>query len=149
MVSDALFMGGSALAASAWLLLALGDRWPRAQRTWCATAVPALLACAYTALFPPLYVHAPGGYASIDELVTLLVSDRRIVVAAWFHYLAFDLLIGWRLVQSARRAGLSIAHRLPALVLTFLFGPTGWLLMQAQIALGRYRRRARPGSEGR
>lgn len=125
------FLAGSTLALSAWLLLASGDRWPKAQCVWAATLVPLLLAAAYAAIFPALYVGAPGGYGSIDEVLALLNADRRIALAAWLHYLAFDLLVGSMIVREARTLGIAALWRVPALALTFLFGPTGWLYFRA------------------
>ncbi|MFM2400385.1 MAG: hypothetical protein RL341_2542 [Pseudomonadota bacterium] len=135
---DAIFTAASVLAASAWVLLLSGDRWPRAQRVWAGLAVPLLLSVAYAIIFPALYVLAPGGYASIEELVTLLTSDRRIVLAAWLHYLAFDLLIGCYITERSRAIHLSVLSRALALLLTFLFGPAGWLVFQVQMAWRRY-----------
>lgn len=129
---DLAFTASSVLAASGWILLLTGDRWPTAQRAWAGLAVPLLLATAYAAIFPALYVHAPGGYGSVDELVKLLTSDRRVALAAWLHYLAFDLLIGGSIVVEARALGLAARWRIPALALTFLFGPAGWLWFRAQ-----------------
>lgn len=134
---DLVFQAGSALALSGWLLLVSGDRWPTAQRVWAATLVPLLLAAAYAAIFPALYVGAPGGYGSIDEVLALLNSDRRIALAAWLHYLAFDLLVGSMIVREARSRGIAAAWRVPALALTFLFGPAGWLWFRAQVQLRR------------
>ncbi|MFM8509050.1 MAG: abscisic acid-deficient protein Aba4 family protein [Betaproteobacteria bacterium] len=132
---DAVFQAGSALALSGWLLLLSGDRWPSAQQAWAATLVPLLLAAAYAAIFPALYAGAPGGYGSIDALLPLLTADRRIALAAWLHYLAFDLLVGWMIVREARSLGIAAPWRVPALVLTFLFGPAGWLWFRAQVQL--------------
>jgi hypothetical protein len=96
-----------------------------AQQAWAATLVPLLLAAAYAATFPALYVGAPEGYGSIDAVLTLLTADRRIALAAWLHYLAFDLLVGWMIVREARSLGIVAPWRVPALALTFLFGPAG------------------------
>jgi hypothetical protein len=134
---DAVFQAGSALALSGWLLLVSGDRWPNAQRVWAATLVPLLLAAAYAAIFPALYVGAPGGYGSIDEVLALLNADRRIALAAWLHYLAFDLLVGSMIVREARSLDIAAPWRVPALALTFLFGPAGWLWFRAQVQLRR------------
>lgn len=134
---DVVFQAGSALALSGWLLLASGDHWPKAQRVWAATLVPLLLAAAYAAIFPALYVGAPGGYGSIDEVQALLNADRRIVLAAWLHYLAFDLLVGSMIVREARSLSIATPWRVPALALTFLFGPVGWLWFRAQVKLRR------------
>lgn len=132
---DIAFTAGSALALSGWLPLVTGDRWPEAQRIWSATVVPLLLCAAYAAVFPVLYFGAPGGYGSIDEVLALLNADRRIALAAWLHYLAFDLLVGAHIVREARALGISAPWRAPALALTFLFGPAGWLWFRVQVLL--------------
>ncbi len=136
---DVAFQAGSAGALTAWLLLLSGDRWPRAQSVWAATLVPLLLAAAYAAIFPALYVGAPGGYGSIDEVLALLNADRRIALAAWLHYLAFDLLVGSMIVREARSLGIAAPWRVAPLTLTFLFGPAGWLWFRAQVQLRRKR----------
>lgn len=134
---DVVFQVCSALALSGWLLLVSGDRWPKAQHVWATTLVPLLLAAAYAAIFPVLYVGAPGGYGSIEELLALLNADRRIALAAWLHYLAFDLLVGSMIVREARTLDIAAPWRVPALALTFLFGPAGWLWFRAQVQLRR------------
>lgn len=132
---DGVFQAGSALAFSGWLLLSSGARWPKAQRVRAAGLVPVLLAAAYAAIFPALYVGAPGGYGSIDEVLALLNADRRIALAAWLHYLAFYLLVGSMIVREARSLGIAPPWRIPALALTFLFGPAGWLWFRVQVRL--------------
>jgi Domain of unknown function (DUF4281) len=49
-------------------------------------------------------------------------------LAGWTHYLVFDLLVGNWEVQDARAGSVPYLIVLPCLVLTFLFGPAGWLL---------------------
>ena len=58
----------------------------------------------------------------------------------WTHYLAFDLFIGGWEVRDAQSRGISHLLVVPALVLTFLFGPAGLLLYLAVRWLARQRR---------
>jgi hypothetical protein len=51
------------------------------------------------------------------------------------HYLAFDLFVGGWEVRDAQERGIRHLLVVPALVLTFLFGPAGWLLYVATRAL--------------
>jgi hypothetical protein len=44
------------------------------------------------------------------------------------HYLAFDLLVGRWEVLDAQRLAISRWLMAPILVITFMFGPAGWLL---------------------
>jgi hypothetical protein len=61
-------------------------------------------------------------------LTTLLNDDPRVMLGAWLHYLAFDLLVGVWISEEAARRGIAHVATIPALILTFLAGPVGWLL---------------------
>lgn len=97
--------------------------------------IPGIFATAYAHLFPVLYFSAPGGYGSLPDVLTLLNSDPRIGLAAWLHSLAFDLLIGKRIVNKARRIGLAHLAVVPALFLCFMFNSIGWAVFQVQRVL--------------
>src|SRR4051812_21348401 len=49
------------------------------------------------------------------------------LLAGWTHYLAFDLFVGRWEVRDAQRRGIPHLLITPALVLTFLLGPAGFL----------------------
>ena len=51
-----------------------------------------------------------------------------LLLAGWLHYLAFDLFVGAWEVRTARAEGIPHLLVVPALILTFLFGPAGLLL---------------------
>jgi Domain of unknown function (DUF4281) len=122
----------SSLALAGWAVLVALPGWTFGRRVLTRVLIPAVLALAYIALFPPLAFDAPGGYGSIADITTLLTSDPRIILAAWIHYLVFDMLVGNWIVTDARRRGIRHWTIVPALVLTFLFGPFGWLVYRAQ-----------------
>jgi hypothetical protein len=63
--------------------------------------------------------------------VSALFGHRGVLLAGWLHYLAFDLFVGAWEVREARRVGLPHWLILPALALTFLFGPIGLLVFLA------------------
>jgi hypothetical protein len=63
--------------------------------------------------------------------VSALFGHRGLLLAGWLHYLAFDLFVGAWEVREARRVGLPHWLILPALALTFLFGPLGLLVFLA------------------
>ena len=60
--------------------------------------------------------------------MSALFGNRGILLAGWLHYLAFDLFVGAWEVREAGRVGLPHWLILPALALTFLFGPLGLLV---------------------
>ncbi len=102
--------------------------------------MPALLAVVYVAIVGTHFFGSPGGFSSLPD-VALLFSNPWLLLAGWVHYLAFDLLIGTWETRDARERGVSHLVLVPCLVLTFLFGPAGWLLYQGLRAVA-----ARPRS---
>jgi hypothetical protein len=60
--------------------------------------------------------------------VSELFSNRILLLAGWVHYLAFDLLAGIYIIRNAAKNGIQHWLIAPALLLTFLFGPFGFLL---------------------
>jgi hypothetical protein len=126
MSQDLLFKIVSNVALLGWLLLILLPRWRWTARLVCPVVIPSLIAMLYTFLAITQFGHG-GGFSSLAS-VALLFQNRSMLLAGWIHYLAFDLFIGSWQVRDAQRIG--IAHYLvvPCLVLTFLFGPAGWLL---------------------
>ena len=121
-------------AVVSWGLLVLlpGRRWVTGVVT--GAAVPAMLAVVYVALIVTQW-GGGGGFSTLAA-VAQLFSNPWLLLAGWVHYLAFDLLVGTWEVSDARARGIPHLLLVPCLVLTFLFGPAGWLLYQG-IRLGR------------
>ena len=92
-------------------------------------AVPALFAVVYIAIIVTHFFGSPGGFSSLPD-VALLFSNPWLLLAGWTHYLAFDLLIGSWETKDARERGVPHLLVVPCLILTFLFGPAGWLAYQ-------------------
>jgi hypothetical protein len=138
MTPDKLFQICGMLAMLGWLCLLSTPLWPARHRETLprqigAIAIPALIAAVYTGVIVTHWSGHPGGFNSLDAVMQLF-TDRWLVVAGWIHYLAFDLFIGgWELADSRRRR---VPHLLliPILLLTFFFGPIGflsWLLVRS------------------
>jgi hypothetical protein len=117
------------IAMLAWLPLLLFPR-----RRWATSvipvAVPALLAVVYVGLVAWALPRSEGGFSSLVGVRTLFGNDWGLL-AGWTHYLAFDLVLGGWEVRDAQRRGVRHLFVVPVLVLTFLFGPAGWLLYLA------------------
>lgn len=113
----------------AWLALIL---LPRVR--WTSTVVPiawpALLSAIYALLIAISLPSSDGGFTSVAAVRALFANDWALV-AGWTHYLAFDLLIGGWEVRDAQSRGVSHLLVVPALILTFLVGPVGFLLYMA------------------
>jgi len=125
MTPEQLFSILNLVTIAAWLPLVF---LPRVR--WTATlvpmAVPLLLASVYVVLVAATLGRSQGGFSSLAG-VRALFENPWMLLAGWAHYLAFDLFIGGWAVRDARRRGIPHLLIVPALILTFLFGPAGLL----------------------
>jgi hypothetical protein len=127
MSADQIFSIASGLALLSWLLLAALPRQRWVTQVVTGLVVPALFAIVYAGIVAPRFLSSDGGFGSLADVMKLF-TDRWMVLAGWIHYLAFDLLTGTWEVRDAQARGMSHLLVLPCLFLTFMFGPTGWLL---------------------
>ena len=142
MSADDLFGLASAAVLPGWLILIfaprglnLGGRWVWLGRVP-ALIIPFGLSALYTGLILAHFSASGGGFGSIAQVRALFASDYGLL-AGWVHYLAFDLMIGAMMAGQMDKMGLSRLSQAPLLVLIFLFGPLGVLLIwAAQGAMG-------------
>ena len=127
MSPDQLFAIVNALALACWILLVVLPRHRWVHLTIASMIVPVGLALIYSLLIVWKFWSAPGGFSTLDE-VALLFGNKWLLLAGWIHYLAFDLLVGSWEVRDSRERGIPPVLMAPILVLTFLFGPAGWLI---------------------
>jgi hypothetical protein len=135
---DRIFPLAGLAAMIGWAALALAPLCPRVAQAVAGWIIPALISVAYAGLLARYWGEATGGFGSLAQ-VSELFDHRGLLLAGWLHYLAFDLFIGAWEVREGERAGLPHLAVLPALALTFLFGPVGLLVFLALRVL--YRRR--------
>jgi len=130
MSPEQLFSIANTIAAASWVLLAVlpRRRWVTGAVT--GTLVPALFAVAYIGLIVSTFGRAEGGFSTLARVAALFINPWMLL-AGWVHYLAFDLLIGTWEVRDAQARGIPHLYVVPCLILTFLFGPAGWLLYAA------------------
>lgn len=129
MSPEQIFPVVNAIALASWILLAAlpGRQWVTRVVT---VGVPVVLAVLYTVVVALVFAHGGGGFSTLDA-VAVLFTNRWALLAGWVHYLAFDLLCGSWEAEDARRRGIPHWIVLPCLLLTFLFGPAGWLLYRS------------------
>jgi hypothetical protein len=129
MTAEQLFSILSLIAVAGWLMLII---LPRVR--WTSTVVPIVLpsvfAVVYVILIAATLTRSEGGFSSLASVRTLF-DNPWLLLAGWTHYLAFDLFVGGWEVRDAQRHGIPHLLVVPALVLTFLFGPAGLLLYLA------------------
>lgn len=127
MKAEQIFSIANMLAIIGWLLILLLPRWKFTRYIVLSGAIPLLLAVAYLVLIVLFFGKAEGGFDSLANVMKLFTNEWA-VLAGWIHYLAFDLFVGSWEVRDAQRRGISHFLVIPCLVLTFLFGPIGFLL---------------------
>ena len=126
MAPDALFQVANTFAAVSWIALVLLARFSIVTRVIIPIGVCGLLSLVYLHLVVTTMGQSEGGFGSLAD-VSLLFQNQSLLLAGWIHYLAFDLFIGSWVVRDAGRNDISLVLILPALFLTFFFGPVGML----------------------
>jgi hypothetical protein len=127
MSPNQIFAVANFAALCCWLLLVVlpDRRW--VNHLVSGVAVPAVFAALYTIIIAINFAGSEGGFSSLPD-VALLFRNPWLLLAGWIHYLAFDLLVGSWEARDARDRGIGHLFVVPCLILTFLFGPAGWLL---------------------
>lgn len=131
MNSEMFFGIVSNVAVLAWFLLIVFPKSRVTSALVLQPVIPAILSVAYLIfIVSGADAFAQGGGFSTLAAVKILFANNNALLAGWIHYLVFDLLIGTWIVRDAK----GIAHwkLVPVLLLTFLFGPIGWLTYQIQ-----------------
>jgi hypothetical protein len=129
---ETLFTTGNLAATAGWLLLLVALFAPGLRATAfvvCGIVMPALLSAAYLGLLSMAFASPPPGgvdFGSLAGVQALLTSDVG-ATTGWYHYLAFDMVIGTWIARDGLSRGVWRLALLPALVLTFLAGPVGLL----------------------
>jgi hypothetical protein len=120
------------IATIAWLALVILPGRPWVTGVVTSVVVPMFFAVVYVAIVATTLGRGPdgGGFSTLAGVATLF-SNPWVLLAGWIHYLAFDLLIGTWETRDARERGVPHLLLVPCLVLTFLLGPSGWLLYMA------------------
>lgn len=127
MTPEGLFSIVNPIALVGWILLIVLPRQRWVANIAAAWAIPGVLAILYVAVIGTHIVGSPGGFSSLPAVATLF-ANPWLLLGGWIHYLAFDLFVGSWEARDARERGVPHLALMPCLLLTFLFGPAGWLL---------------------
>ena len=143
---EQLFSSASTLAMLGWVVLVFLPRRWRWLNAIPSVLIPLILSVLYSFLIARYFFSAEGGFDSLANVQRLFTYPAA-ALAGWVHYLAFDLFIGGVIAKQADETGLSRLIQAPILLLTFMFGPFGYLLfMLIQMAMLRFKSTA-TGSE--
>lgn len=123
---DTLFALSGPIVLIGWAALLLSPMQPRAAQLVAGTVIPILLAVAYSGLVLGHWAEAEGSFGSLQDVATLF-ANPWLLLAGWLHYLCFDLFVGAWIARTAQVEGVAHGFVIPCLILTFLFGPAGYL----------------------
>jgi hypothetical protein len=126
MTPDQVFSIANAVALCAWILLIVLPRQRWVSGVLAPIVMTALFAAVYAAIIVTQWKGSSGGFSSLPAVATLF-GQPWLLLAGWIHYLTFDLFVGSWEVRDARERGIPHLAVVPCLVLTFMFGPAGWL----------------------
>ena len=124
---DLLFQLGNAVALISWIVLLLLPKKNNIIGVLQYGSIT-LLAIAYVVLIAPLLADFQPDQFSTLENVQQLFSEDRMLIAGWYHYLAFDLFIGIYIVKAGIQQNWKRWQYTLCLPFTFLFGPVGLLV---------------------
>lgn len=127
MSADRIFSLCSSIAMIGWIILVFFPMWKIRDRYIVSTVV-ILLSIVYAWLIAMNF--QPNLFESFGTLdgVMGLFQNKYFLVAGWVHYLAFDLFVGAWIVRNAQRNKINHWITVPALFLTFMLGPVGYLV---------------------
>lgn len=145
MTPDQVFTGANLVAAVTWIVLAILPRVRFVTDVLAGWVVPAVLSLLYLLVVATTFWRADGGFSTLSD-VSMLFTNRWMLLGGWVHYLAFDLLIGAWEARDARERRVPHLLLLPCLLLTFMLGPCGWLLYMALRSL--YSKRGQAFTDG-
>jgi hypothetical protein len=121
------------IALVAWVGLVLFPGWRIVSSTLCAVIVPGFLAALYVGIIGWRMSAGLGPRIEMRDMATItglqnLFKNDWFFVAAWTHYLVFDMVVGAWVARDAVRLKIPWLLRTASLVLTFLSGPVGFLM---------------------
>ena len=122
-----LFSSASTLAMLGWFILIFLPRGWQWLNPIASMLIPFILSIVYSVLIARYFFSAEGGFDTLAKVQQLFTSPAA-ALAGWVHYLAFDLFVGGVIAKQADEIGLSRLIQAPVLLLTFMFGPFGYLL---------------------
>lgn len=148
MTFEQLFSSASTLAMLGWVILVFLPRRWKWVNSIPAMLIPLILSVLYSVLIARYFFSAEGGFDSLANVQQLFTYPAA-ALAGWVHYLAFDLFVGG-VIAKADEIRLSRLIQAPILLLTFMFGPFGYLLfMLIKAAMVRFKSTAIDAEVGR
>ncbi|MFT4968973.1 MAG: hypothetical protein ACI9O4_000715 [Chitinophagales bacterium] len=113
-----------------WILLAFFVRSKLTQRLLFTHFIHLALSAFYLVFIVWGMLENAGGEGGMDSMEHLRIGflNDKVLLAAWAHYLIFDLFVGTWIAKKCLEENISNSIKWPSLFLTLMFGPIGFLL---------------------
>lgn len=140
---ETLFKISSLTVLPFWALMIFLPRWRVTKWLIGAPWICAAPAALYAALVIPRFAEVWQAVSNpeLSGIAALLGSPVGATVA-WLHFLAFDLFVGRWIYLDGRERGIAFWVMAPALFLTLMLGPCGFLLYLIARYARSYQRRS-------
>lgn len=121
----------------AWVLMAFFPEKDITRKLVYSHLYPLALALVYAVfIFWGMSDSAEGGMDSLESLRISFTSDK-ILIAAWVHYLVFDMFVGSWIAQNAIEKKVPKWLTAICLLFTLMLGPVGFLLYNLYIRVAK------------
>jgi hypothetical protein len=137
MATEIIFKMLNIAVLPAWLLLIFYPAKSITQKWIYSHAYPLLLAVVYAVFIMWGMVENYGSDGGMNSLQALRkgFENDKILLAAWAHYLVFDMLVGSYIARDALSKNLSKIMVSICLAFTLMLGPVGFLLYKLYLRL--------------
>jgi len=130
---ETIFSIFNALILPQWLLMIFAPKWRWTLLLANSYIIPLALAVAYAFLVLP---NLFGGgqmpdFSTFEGVKNLFkMGNDQVVVGGWFHYLAFDLLVGTWVLNDSQKHQINAIIASICIFCTLMAGPVGFLIYQ-------------------
>jgi len=127
MEASIIFSLSNSFVLFGWILLLVFPNWKYTSNIVLYVVV-LILALIYTAIILTTIQHFDvSSFSTLSNVKTLFQNDNALT-AGWIHYLAFDLFVGYYIVNEGKKLSFARWQYTLCLPFTFMFGPIGLLM---------------------
>lgn len=126
----------------AWILLIVAPNWKFTLKFVHMAFIPLIMVVIYTYYigWAVFFDGGGGGFGSLADVMEAFTYPIA-ALAAWTHYLVFDLFVGMWIARDGKRRDVAHGWLIPCIILTCIFGPVGlglYLIIRKMLKKGNW-----------